>query len=232
LGHDLGHTPFGHSGEDVLNEVCSHGFAHYEQSVRIVEFIEKSGLGLNLTKEVRNGILNHRTSGNPATLEGHVVRLSDKIAYINHDIDDSIRAHILKEKDIPGEYSDILGHSVRERLNNLVHGVIEESIDKPEISMNKEKYKAMMGLRTWLFKKVYHNEVPKSQEGKAKAMVKSLFDYYMCHSDKLPNEYIFFIKELNQDRELVVCDYIAGMTDLYAIEKFKDLFVPKSWDVY
>ena len=156
LGHDLGHTPFGHSGEDVLNEVCSHGFAHYEQSVRIVEFIEKSGLGLNLTKEVRNGILNHRTSGNPATLEGHVVRLSDKIAYINHDIDDSIRAHILEEKDIPGEYSDILGHSVRERLNNLVHGVIEESIDKPEISMNKEKYKAMMGLRTWLFKKVYH----------------------------------------------------------------------------
>ena len=232
LGHDLGHTPFGHSGEDVLNEVCSYGFAHYEQSVRIVEFLEKSGKGLNLTKEVRDGILNHRTSGNPSTLEGHVVRLSDKIAYINHDIDDSIRAHILVEDAIPGEYSDILGHSVRERLNNLVHGVIEESIDKPQISMNKEKYKAMMGLRTWLFKKVYHNEVPKSQEGKAKAMIKSLFDYYMLHTDKLPDEYIYFIKELNQDRELVVCDYIAGMTDLYAIEKFKDLFVPKSWDVY
>ena len=113
LGHDLGHTPFGHSGEDVLNDVCSFGFAHYEQSVRIVEFIEKSGRGLNLTKEVRDGILNHRTSGNPSTLEGHVVRLSDKIAYINHDIDDSIRARIMEEDDIPKEYSDILGHSVR-----------------------------------------------------------------------------------------------------------------------
>ena len=232
LGHDLGQTPFGHSGEDVLNNVCSHGFAHYLHSVRIVEFLEKSGQGLNLTKEVRDGILNHRTSGNPSTLEGHVVRLSDKIAYINHDIDDSIRARIMKEEDIPGEYSDILGHSVRERLDNLVHAVIEESIGKPIVSMNKEKYRAMMGLRSWMFEKVYMNEVPKSQEGKAKSMIKSLFDYYMNYVDKLPEEYIYFIEELGQEEEVVVCDYIAGMSDLYAIEKFKDLFVPKSWDVY
>lgn len=232
LGHDLGHTPFGHSGEDVLNRVCSKGFAHYLQSVRIVEFLEKSGRGLNLTKEVRDGILNHRTAGNPSTLEGHVVRLSDKIAYINHDIDDSIRARIMVEDDIPAEYSEILGHSVRERLNNLVHGVIEESIGKPVISMNREKYRAMMGLRAWMFEKVYTNEVPKSQEGKAKSMIESLFYYYMKHMDKLPEEYIFFIKELGQEEEVAVCDYIAGMSDLYAIEKFKDLFVPKSWDVY
>ena len=191
-----------------------------------------SGKGLNLTKEVRDGILNHRTAGNPSTLEGHVVRLSDKIAYINHDIDDSIRARIMAEDDIPVEYSDILGHSVRERLNNLVHGVIEESIGKPVISMNKEKYRAMMGLRSWMFKRVYTNEVPKSQEGKAKSMIESLFYYYMKHVDKLPEEYIYFIKELGQNEEVVVCDYIAGMSDLYAIEKFKDLFVPKSWDVY
>ena len=138
LGHDLGHTPFGHAGEDALNSVCSEGFAHYKQSVRVVERLEKEGRGLNLTWEVRDGILNHRTAGNPHTLEGKVVRLSDKIAYINHDIDDAIRAGILTEEMIPGEYTDVLGHTVRERLNTLIHSIIRESRDRPEIIMAPE----------------------------------------------------------------------------------------------
>ena len=136
LGHDLGHTPFGHSGEAVLNKICSEGFAHYRQSVRVVEVLEKDGRGLNLTWEVRDGILNHRTSGSPSTLEGKIVRLSDKIAYINHDIDDAIRARMFVEEDLPECYTEVLGHSVRERLNNLIHDIIRNSYEKPEIIMS------------------------------------------------------------------------------------------------
>ncbi len=232
LGHDLGHTPFGHAGENILNKICPLGFAHYKQSVRIVEFLEKKGQGLNLTKEVRDGILHHRTSGHPSTLEGHVVRLSDKIAYINHDIDDSIRARIFAEEDIPREFTDILGTSVRERLDTLVSDVIRESLGKNTITMSSSMYQAMMGLRQWMFKHVYRNEIPKSQEGKVKAMLAHLYAHYEAHLDSLPEEYIYFIQELGQERERVICDYIAGMTDIFAIEKFKELFVPKSWNVY
>lgn len=229
LGHDLGHTPFGHSGEAVLDKICTGGFAHYKQSVRVVEVLENEGQGLNLTWEVRDGIKNHRTSGHPSTLEGCIVRLSDKIAYINHDIDDAIRARMFVEEDLPACYTDILGHSVRERLNNLIHNIIHNSFEKPEIIMSPEMEKAMQGLRTWMFENVYKNEIPKAEEGKAQHLIVMLFNYYMEHTDKLPDEYLFLITERKESREKAVCDYIAGMSDSYAIDKFLELFVPKAW---
>ena len=231
LGHDLGHTPFGHAGEAVLDEMCCEGFKHNVQSVRVVEFIENSGRGLNLTKEVRDGILNHGTSSNPSTLEGHVVRLADKIAYINHDIDDSIRAKIFTEDSIPAVYTDILGHSVRSRLDTLVHDVIKNSFATDRISMSEAILNAMMGLRSWMFKNVYTNEVAKSEEVKAKHMVRELYKYYMNNIDALPAEYRNFIYGFKQSKERTVCDYIAGMSDRYSIEKFKSIFVPKSWKI-
>lgn len=229
LGHDLGHTPFGHSGERILNEICEDGFAHYQQSIRVVEKLEKNGKGLNLTREVRDGILNHRTSGHPGTLEGCVVRLSDKIAYINHDIDDAIRARIFVESDLPEEYTDILGHSVRERLNTLIHDIIENSLGKPEIVMSPGMEEAMKGLRSWMFENVYKNEIPKAEEGKAQQLIVALYDYYMKHMEKMPPEYLLMIEKNHEKKERVVCDYIAGMSDSYAIDKFEELFVPKAW---
>lgn len=172
LGHDLGHTPFGHAGESALNDVCSQGFEHFRQSIRVVEILENNGKGLNLTKEVRDGIVNHRTSGHPSTLEGKVVRLSDKIAYINHDIDDAIRGKIITEKDIPKEYADILGDTTKIRLNTLIHDVVSNSVDKNDILMSPKVEEAMMGLRKYMFKNVYTNPLAKSEETKAKAMLK------------------------------------------------------------
>ena len=202
LGHDLGHTPFGHSGE-----------------------------GLNLTWEVRNGILNHRTSGHPATLEGNVVRLSDKIAYINHDIDDAIRGKIMKEEDLPREYTDILGNSVHERLNIMIHDIIEHSQDKPEVAMSPEREKAMHGLRRWMFDHVYHDGIAKAEEGRAQQMIEMLYGYYMAHPEELPEESHRIMEMRNETKERAVCDYIAGMTDIYAIDRFKELFIPKAWSV-
>ncbi len=231
LGHDLGHTPFGHSGEYILNQICEDGFAHYRQSVRVVEILEKDGQGLNLTWEVRDGILNHRTSGHPSTLEGCIVRLSDKIAYINHDIDDAIRAKMFVEKELPAEYTDVLGHSVRERLNNMIHDIILNSLDKPQIRMSPGMEEAMQGLRRWMFENVYKNEKPKSEEGKVQQMITQLYRYYLHHLDKLPREYLDLM-ERGEKRSRVVCDYIAGMSDIYAIDQFEELFVPKRWNVY
>ena len=171
LGHDLGHTPFGHAGERALDEVCSQGFAHYKQSIRVVEFLEKDGKGLNLTKEVRDGILNHRTAGNPSTLEGKVVRISDKIAYINHDIDDAIRAGIFTEDFIPKEYADILGHTTKARLNTMINDIIHQSEDKPDIVMSKEVELAMGNLRKFMFESLYTNPKAKSEEIKARKML-------------------------------------------------------------
>ena len=231
LGHDLGHTPFGHSGEDILNRLCSEGFAHYRQSVRVVEVLEKKGKGLNLTWEVRDGILNHRTSGSPSTLEGHVVRLSDKIAYINHDIDDAIRGKIFEERDLPAEYTDVLGKSVRERLNTMIHDIIAQSLEKPVIAMSPGMENAMHGLRRWMFENVYRNGVAKAEEGKAQQMIVMLFEYYMKHGDELPEEYRLMAEMRGESNERAVCDYIAGMTDIYAIDRFTDLFVPQAWKV-
>ena len=232
LGHDLGHTPFGHAGERVLNRICPEGFRHSVQSVRTVEFLEKNGRGLNLTKEVRDGILNHGTSGRPMTLEGNVVRISDKIAYINHDIDDSIRAGIFREEDIPTLYTDVLGHSVRERLNALIRNVIENSRDCPEIRMSEGVFETMMGLRKWLFVNVYQNSAPKAEEGKAEEMIRQLYEHYKAHPEQMPEEYRSFMEDLGQPLERTVCDFIAGMSDQYAIRTFEAVFIPQSWTVF
>ena len=230
LGHDLGHTPFGHSGERVLNQICQDGFAHYKQSVRVVEVLEKEGRGLNLTWEVRDGILNHRTSGHPSTLEGCVVRLSDKIAYINHDIDDAIRAKLLTEEELPGEYTNVLGHSVRERLNTMIHDLIFNSLEKHQVTMSPGMEEAMQGLRAWMFAHVYTNPVAKAEDGRVAKLITSLYDYYYIHIKELPPEYQRLM-DRGQKRERVVCDYIAGMSDIYAIDTFERLFVPKAWKV-
>lgn len=229
LGHDLGHTPFGHAGERALNEVCSFGFAHYEQSVRIVEKLEKDGRGLNLTKEVRDGILNHRTSGHPSTLEGKVVRLSDKIAYINHDIDDAIRAGILREEHIPQKYRNILGENTKTRLNTLIHDIVCNSQGKDDIIMSDRIGNAMQELRAFMFESVYTNPLAKGQEKKAEDMIKELYNYYLVHQEALPDEYTYYIHELGEAPERVVCDYIAGMSDQYSVMKFEELFVPTFW---
>ncbi len=228
LGHDLGHTPFGHAGEFMLNSLCEGGFRHNEQSVRIVEKLEKHGKGLNLTWEVRDGILNHRTSGSPKTLEGKIVRLSDKIAYINHDVDDAVRAGILCEEDIPKEYQEVLGTGVRMRLNTLIHNIITSSMGKNEICMSPDVEHAMKGLRQYMFKNLYHNPVAKREEKKAEELLERLFVYYMKRPEQMPYQYTDMIdKGENKDR--AVCDYIAGMTDQYAIAKFNEYYVPLQW---
>lgn len=229
LGHDLGHTPFGHAGERTLNSLCPMGFAHYKQSIRVVEFLEKDGQGLNLTWEVRDGILNHRTSGNPSTLEGKAVRLSDKIAYINHDIDDGIRAGILKESDIPSEYTDVLGNSTKERLNTMISDIIMNSIGKNDLVMSEPVRKAMIELRKFMFESLYLNPTAKSEEAKADKLITELYRYYVANTDKLPDTYKRFITEFDERPEQVVCDYIAGMSDQYSISKFQEIFVPKAW---
>ncbi len=232
LGHDLGHTPFGHAGERALNAICPEGFHHHLQSLRVVELLEKHGQGLNLTKEVRDGIANHQTAGNPSTLEGKIVRLSDKIAYINHDIDDAIRGRILNEEDIPAEFTDILGHSVKERLNKLIHDIILSSDGKNDIMMSPEVEKTMYGLRNFMFINVYTNPIAKGQESKAESLVKHLYEYYCTNIGLLPTEYLMLIEQKGERKERVVCDYIAGMTDHFAIEKFREANIPKFWNVY
>ena len=230
LGHDLGHTPFGHAGERTLNSLCPMGFAHYKQSIRVVEFLEKDGQGLNLTWEVRDGILNHRTSGSPSTLEGKAVRLSDKIAYISHDIDDGIRAGILKESDIPSEYTDVLGNSTKERLNTMISDIIMNSIGKNDLVMSEPVHKAMTELRKFMFESLYLNPTAKSEEAKADKLITELYRYYVANTDKLPDTYKRFITEFDERPEQVVCDYIAGMSDQYSISKFQEIFVPKAWE--
>ena len=229
LGHDLGHTPFGHAGERTLNKLCSKGFRHYEQSIRVVEVLENNGRGLNLTKEVRDGIINHRTSGNPSTLEGKVVRLSDKIAYINHDIDDAIRGKIICEKDIPKEYTDVLGNTTKKRLDTLVKDIVRNSYGVNDILMSGEVQKAMMDLRQYMFTSVYTNPLAKSEESKAYEMITLLFEYYLKHIDEMPDEFKYLINECGEDEEQVVCDYIAGMSDQYSVSTFQTIFIPKSW---
>lgn len=228
LGHDLGHTPFGHAGERALNEVCSRGFKHNEQSIRVVERLEKKGRGLNLTKEVRDGILHHKTTGTPSTLEGKIVQLADKIAYINHDIDDAIRGGILLEADLPKFCTEQLGNSTRNRLNTIIHDVIASSEGNGDIVCSPDIRQAMTSLRSFLFETVYTNPMAKGEEGKAKRMLQELFGYYISKPEMLPEEYVDMI-EAGENREVVVCDYIAGMTDNYAVLKFQEAFEPLGW---
>lgn len=230
LGHDLGHTPFGHAGEHLLDSLCEEGFCHNEQSVRIVEKLEKNGTGLNLTWEVRDGILNHQTKTMPHTLEGRIVRLSDKIAYINHDIDDAVRAQILVAEDIPKELRNTLGHTTKERLNTMIHNIITNSIGKDDIKMSKEVEEAMLDLRLFMFENVYQNPIAKGEEIKAKGLLQQLFCFYMDHLEKIPEKYTNML-QTGEKKDRIVCDYISGMTDQYAIAKFSEFFLPQAWQI-
>ncbi len=229
LGHDLGHTPFGHAGERALNAVCPQGFRHSEQSLRIVDLLEKDGRGLNLTWEVRDGILRHGTNDMPSTLEGQTVRLCDKISYIHHDMDDAERAGVLCEEDIPLHLRKLLGMSTRERLNTFVHDIVRSSTDRNEVCMSEEIGEAMQELRDFLFKNLYTNMVAKSEEKKAQIMLSELYRYYVTHTADLPEDYRRLIDERGEPPERVVCDYISGMTDQYSMTKFRELFIPNSW---
>ena len=227
MGHDLGHTPFGHSGEDVLNELLPGGFEHNEQSLRVVEKLENDGEGLNLTFEVRDGILNHKKNGNPATLEGAVVSLADRIAYINHDIDDAIRAGVLLESDLPEACVRVLGNSHGKRINTMILNVVEQSAGKPVVTMSEPMYEQFDALRDFMFDNVYKNPKAKSEEQKAKRVIHELFEYYLAHIDLLTGEYAKYLE--TDGKERAVADYIAGMTDNYAVAEYMRIFVPKSW---
>ncbi len=229
LGHDLGHTPFGHAGECVLNRLCAGGFRHNEQSVRIVEKLEKDGRGLNLTWEVRDGILNHQFRLRPHTLEGKIVRFSDKIAYIHHDMDDAIRAQVLREEDLPLEIKKTLGFTTKQRLNTLIHNIISNSRDRDDIVMSDEIGEAFRELRTFMFRNVYNNPVAKREESKAKGLVEQLFRYYTEHTDQIPEKYLKMQTEDAAGVERAVGDYIAGMTDQYAISRFRRYYLPEAW---
>lgn len=232
LGHDLGHTPFGHAGERALDEIHPGGFAHYKQSIRVVQLLEKNGEGLNLTWEVRDGILNHRTSGSPATLEGQIVRFSDKIAYIHHDMDDAQRAGILNEDDIPITLRMLLGFTTRERLNTFVHDIITNSMEKDCIQMSAEIQEGLNDLRSIMFRNVYRNFVAKKEEEKAINMIKELYTYYIEHPDSMSEEYRNMYLFRGEEKAQVVCDYLSGMTDQYSMEKFREIYIPKVWEVY
>lgn len=224
LGHDLGHSPFGHCGESVLNEICPHGFKHYLQSVRVVDEIEKNGEGLNLTYAVRNGIECH-TNKVADTKEGNIVRLADTIAYINHDIEDSIRAGILKNSDLPTDCVKILGNTKAKRITTLIASVIEHGAY--EIDFAPQIRKAHDDLRQFMFDKVYLNPAAKQEEAKAELLLKKLYSYFIENTDKLPDEYRSIMKKTDADR--AVCDYISGMSDGYAVDLYTELFVPKFW---
>lgn len=230
LGHDLGHTPFGHAGERVLARLTEGDFKHNEQSVRILEKLEKDGEGLNLTWEVRDGILNHEMDLTAATLEGRIVRLSDKIAYVNADFDDGIRAQILCEEDIPLELRRTLGFDVKSRLDHLIHDIITNSMGKNDICMSDESWEAFLELRKFMFENLYTNPTAKSEEVKAEAMIEQLYYYYLEHIELLPQKLITLLDK-GESKSRVVCDYISGMTDQYAITKFGEYFIPVAWEV-
>ena len=227
LGHDLGHTPFGHAGERLLDRVMPGGFAHYQQSVRVVERLEKNGEGLNLTWEVRNGIVCHTKGPQAATLEGQVVRLADQIAYINHDIEDALRGGVIYPMDIPLEVSRVLGFTHGARIDALVKDAVEASRGQDAIRQSPEVGEAMAALKDFMFANVYTNPLAKGEEGKAQELLLRLFEHYQKNPDELPADFQAIRQEEGVDR--AVCDYIAGMTDPFAVEKYKELFIPMGW---
>ena len=229
VGHDLGHTPFGHAGEAALSDMMGKPFRHNEQSLRVVDYLEKDGVGLNLTYEVRMGILGHTGAHIPETLEGQIVRRADQIAYVKHDIDDAIRAGILTDDDIPLAVTDVLGHNSRDRINTLVCDAIMVSREAGMVQLSPEVDKALRDLRSFMFDRVYRNPVAKGEESKAKDMLRRMFEYYVNHPEALPED---FQPQLSFDgMERTVCDYIAGMTDNYAVDKFTQIFIPMGWNV-
>lgn len=229
LGHDLGHTPFGHAGEETLDELHHEGFEHNRQSLRVVDMIEKDGQGLNLTWEVRDGILNHRTSCQPSTMEGKVVRLSDKIAYTNHDIDDAIRAGVIE--DIPQEFKMVIGDTSSSRINAMIRDTIQNSEGINDIRMSPEMKGTLGGLREFMFKTVYLSENALKEKQKVKTMISHLYYHYMEHPEQMDDEFMRLIKN-GEHKDTVVCDYIACMTDRFSIAAFKKLFIPSSWNIY
>lgn len=229
LGHDLGHTPFGHAGESALTDCLGKPFCHNEQSLRVVDVLENNGAGLNLTYEVRMGILGHTGPQIPETLEGQIIRRADRIAYINHDIDDAIRAGILSDRDLPASVTKVLGEVHRERINTLVCDCILSSREAGSIVLSPNVEQALQELREFMFERVYRNPVAKGQETKAKDMLRRMFEYYIRNPHALPED---FQPQMSFDGlERTVCDYIAGMTDNYAVDKFNELFVPAGWHV-
>lgn len=226
MGHDLGHTPFGHSGESVLDSLVPGGFRHNEQSLRIVEKLE-NGVGLNLTYEVRDGILNHKKDGKPCTLEGYVVSLADRIAYVNHDIDDAIRAGLLTNEGLPKSSIEVIGATHGKRINALVLDILSESYGKPYVRMSDKMAMEFNKLRDYLFENLYHDSKAKAEEGKAEGIVEALYNYYLKHIEKMPSEFTKYIPEDGEKR--VAADYIACMTDRYAVRTYMDLFVPRDW---
>ena len=226
LGHDLGHTPFGHAGEQVLDRLYPKGFRHYEQSVRVVEKLEKDGQGLNLTWEVRNGILCHTRGEEAATAEGRIVRLADKIAYLNHDMDDAVRAGVLSEGDIPLQAAMVLGETRTERIDCMVRSVVENSQDGM-IRMREDVEEAFQILHDFMYERVYLNKQAKQEEHKVPNLLGTLYGYLLSPG-RLPEEMDFIIREEGVQR--AVCDYIAGMTDQYAVELFRRVFIPEPWN--
>jgi len=226
LGHDLGHTPFGHAGEAVLDGIHPGGFKHNEQSLRVVEILEDKN-GLNLTWEVRDGILNHSGSNMPSTLEGMVVKYSDRIAYINHDIDDALRAGILHITDLPKECLKVLGTDHKSRINTMITDIIMESLDKPNIKMSKEIEKATNDLREFMFENVYIGSIAKVEEEKVQYIIKQLYEYFIDNPEKIPEDLRKKMRDEGNHR--LVCDYIAGMTDRYALNQYKSIFLPVGW---
>lgn len=227
LAHDLGHTPFGHAGERALNDRMEGGFRHYEQSVRVVERLENDGRGLNLTWEVRDGILRHTCGKQAATLEGRIVRLADRVAYINHDIDDAVRAGVLREEDVPADIRAALGDRRTTRIDRLVTAIVENSGE--DIGMDESTAAMFDKLHRFMFDAVYRNPAAKSEETKVDGLIRRMFDYFVAHPERLPEEYRGICEKEGAPR--AVCDYIAGMTDNYALEVYKDLFIPQGWRV-
>lgn len=227
LGHDLGHTPFGHVGERVLNALCPGGFRHSEQSLRVVDVLEKDGKGLNLTFEVRDGIVNHTKSGKPATLEGAAVSLADRIAYINHDIEDAIRAGFLREEELPEYAIRIFGRDTSARINTAILDIYAESEGRPYVRMSAERTRALDDLRSFMFENVYEHANKLIQES-AERMLTSLYTYFTERPEELPPLYL---ATAETDVPRAVCDYLSSMTDKYAISVFKSLFVPREGSV-
>lgn len=227
LGHDLGHTPFGHSGERILNKLNPKGFLHNEQSGRVVDILENDGKGLNLTREVVDGIINHKMSCVPSTLEGKAVNLADRIAYINHDIDDAINGGFISNEDLPKDIVEILGKTSSQRINTMIYSIYRNSDGKNKVEMEEDIASATNELRTFMFQRVYNQKAFKDEEERADRMISALYEYYRNNLDKLPT---FYIGRLDIDNvDTVICDYISGMSDLYAIKMFDQIFVPKNW---
>ena len=226
LGHDLGHTPFGHAGERALNRLMPNGFRHYEQSVRVVERLENDGRGLNLTFEVRDGIRCHTTGQEARTMEGRIIRWADKIAYMNHDIDDAIRAGVIRETDIPRDITAVLGDTKNKRITTMVTSLIRNS-PAGVVNMDADVLEAYDALHEFMYEAVYLNDYAKREEKKVPHLIESLFGYYVRHPDRLPES----MREIAEadGREQAACDYIAGMTDRFAVDLYSNLFIPKAW---